>query len=86
MRQPRFKVGDLVRVHAVCGLSTAQAFIDAIGRNSVVGIYEVAAVLSRVGILPQYRVRRGGPSQERVVRESQLVPVNHQSSPANDEC
>ncbi len=75
MGEPRFKIGELVRLHAVSGLSTAEAFMDASLRNSVLGIYEVAAVLPERGGQPQYRIKRGHPAQERVVRESQLAPL-----------
>ena len=81
MSEPRFKVGELVRVHAVSGLSTAEAFVDARLRNSVLGIYEVAAVLPERGGLHRYRVKRDHPLQERVARESQLVPVFHTPQP-----
>ena len=75
MGEPRFKVGELVRIHAVSGLSTAEAFMDASLRNSVLGIYEVTAVLPESGGQSRYRIKRGHPAEERVVRESQLVPV-----------
>ena len=75
MGEPRFKVGELVRLHAVSGLSTAEAFMDASLRNSVLGIYEVTAVLPESGGQSRYRIKRGHPAQERVVRESQLVPL-----------
>ena len=64
-----------MRVDAVSGLGTADAFGDASLRNSVLGIYEVTAFLPKSGGQPQYRIKRGHPAEERVVRESQLVPV-----------
>ncbi len=75
MSEPRFKVGELVRVHAVSGLSTAEAFVDASLRNSVLGIYEVAAVLPKDYGEPQYRLRRGDGSPDQVARESQPLPA-----------
>ncbi len=75
MGEPRFKVGELVRIHAVSGLSTAEAFMDASLRNSVLGIYEVTAVLPESGGQSRYRIKRDHPAEERVMRESQLVPV-----------
>ncbi len=73
--------GDLVRVHAVSGLSTAQAFMDAMARNSVSGIYEVVAVLPEGFGQPRYRVKRGDGTPERVVRENQLVPAIYRPQP-----
>ncbi len=49
MGEPQFKVGELVRLHAVSGLSLAAAFLDARLRNSALGIYEVVAVLPEGG-------------------------------------
>ncbi len=75
MTEPRFKVGELVRVHAVSGLDTVEALRDASLRNSVLGIYEVAEVLPHAYGEPQYRLRRGDRSPDQVVRESQLLPA-----------
>jgi hypothetical protein len=75
MGEPRFKVGELVRLHAISGLSIAAAFIDAELRNSALGIYEVVAVLPESGGQPRYRIKRDHPVDARVVRESQLVPL-----------
>ena len=78
MSEPRFKVGELVQIQAVSGLGTAEAFMDASLRNSALGIYEVTAVLPESGGQSRYRIKRGHPAEERVVRESQLVPVFRQ--------
>ncbi len=81
MTEPRFKVGELVRVHAVSGLSTAEAFKDASLRNSVLGIYEVAEVLPHAYGEPQYRLRRGDGSPDRVARECQLLSAVRMPQP-----
>ena len=75
MTEPRFKVGELVQVDAVSGLGTVEAFKDASLRNSVLGIYEVAAILPKDYGEPQYRLRRGDGSPDRVAPESQLLPA-----------
>ena len=85
MTQPRFTTGDLVRVHAVSGLSTTQAFMDALARNSVSGIYEVTAVLLKGFGQPQYRVKRGDGTPELIVRENQLVPAIYRPQPKGAE-
>ena len=81
MTEPRFKVGELVRVHAVSGLDTVEALRDASLRNSVLGIYEVAEVLLRDYGEPQYRLRRGDGSPDRVARESHLLPAVRMPQP-----
>ncbi len=75
MAEPRFKVGELVQIQAVSGLGTAEAFKDAGLRNSVLGIYEVATVLPKDYGEPQYRLRRGDGSPDRVAQETQLLPA-----------
>ncbi len=81
MGEPRFKVGELVRLHAVSGLSTVEALRDVSLRNSVLGIYEVAAVLPKDYGEPQYRLRRGDGSPDRVARESQLLSAVRMPQP-----
>ncbi len=81
MTEPRFKVGELVQVHAVSGLGTAEALRDTRLRNRVLGIYEVAAVLPKDYGEPQYRLRRGDGSPDRAAPESQLLPAVRMPQP-----
>ncbi len=75
MSEPRFKVGDAVRVHAVSSLGPAEAFLDATAHDGISGTWVVTAVLPEEMGQSQYRIRRSDPPQERIVRESQLVPL-----------
>jgi len=75
MGEPRFQVGDLVRVHVVAGMSAEEAFMAALERNSIFGIYEVVTLLPEARGEPQYRLKRGDGSPERIARESQLISV-----------
>ncbi len=82
MIEPRFKIGDLVRVQSVRG-GAADPFEDVIARDGIKGLYEVSAVLLGPPGFSNYRIKRGDGTPERLVRESQLIaavrgcPVRH---------
>ncbi len=73
MSDPHFKVGDLVRVQEIRASRSSDAFIDALLRTSMLGIYEVAAILPDVGSEPRYRVKGIAGRFERAVRESEIT-------------
>ncbi len=74
MSEPRFKVGDLVRVHASADLGTMEARVDDILRYGVLGIYEVTALAGDIQGEPRYRLSRGASSVEREEPEGRLYP------------
>ena len=80
MAEPRFKVGDLVRVQGNAALGPAEALLDELAptstRGRASGLYEVVARLPPVDGQHQYRIRGGDEPNERMVRENQLVPVS----------
>ena len=73
MSDPHFKIGDLVRVHEARPSSPTDAFIEAFLRTSMLGIYEVTAILPNADNQPQYRLKSIGGRLERAVRETEIV-------------
>jgi len=68
MGGPNFKIGDLVRVQEAPGPNAADTFVDALLRNSILGLYEVTAILSDAGNEPQYRLKGIGGRFNRLAR------------------
>ncbi len=73
MNDPHFKVGDLVRVQETLASRSSDAFMDALLRTNMLGIYEVAAILPDAGSEPQYRLKGIAGRMERAVRESEIA-------------
>ncbi len=76
MSDPHFKIGDLVRVQEAAASSPADAFVEAFLCTSMLGIYEVTAILPDAGSQPQYRLKGIGGRPEWAVREGQIVPAS----------
>ena len=57
MSDPHFKIGDQVRVQEAPASSPADAFVEAFLCTSMLGIYEVTAILPDAGSQPQYRLK-----------------------------
>ena len=75
MAEHRFHIGDLVRVQDPASPKPADAFVDAILRSSMLGIYEVTSLLPDARGEPQYRLKGIAGWLERAVRESQMAPA-----------
>ncbi len=73
MSDPHFKVGDLVRVQEAPAACPANAFVEALLRSSMLGIYEVTAILPSARSQPQYRLKGIAGRMERAVRESEIT-------------
>jgi hypothetical protein len=78
MTEPRFKVGDLVRVWVSVNARPGEGAVDAITKNHISGIYEVISLLPGLSNSePQYRIKCCADRGERVVLESQLASAVH---------
>ncbi len=75
MSDPHFKIGDLVRVHEAAASSPADAFVEALLCTSMLGIYEVTAILPDAGSEARIGSRGSAVVRNGAVRESQIVPA-----------
>ncbi len=79
MTQPLFRIGDLVRVHALAATVPAERLLDTFRHSQPSGVFEVMAVLPLDDHgRRQYRLKGGEQPHERTAYESQLV---HASKP-----